>query len=119
MHKKRSHCSLFRIRLSKATSDTTAKSASLALTTVSRNEYPRPTCSNNILNNVSGEENPRKRSIAPDSIAACCHPTGSSDRSVFQFFPEVSMRQACIRNRKNSIPYVSAYGAAGGGAGAA
>jgi hypothetical protein len=90
------------MRLSKATSDTSAQSASFALTTVSRKEYPRPTCNSNVRNNASDEENPRKRLTAPDSSAARCHPVGSSDRSTFQFFCEVSMRQACIRNRKNS-----------------
>jgi len=104
MHKKRSHCSLLRMRLSKATSDTLTQSANRALTTVSRKEYPRQTCSSNVRNSASGEENPRRRLTAPDSSAACCHPAGSSDRSTFQFSLEVAMRQTCIRNRKNSIP---------------
>lgn len=64
----------------------------------------RPTCSSSVRNSASGEANPRKRLTAPNSSAACCHPAGSSDRSTFQFSPEVSMRQACIRNQKNSIP---------------
>jgi hypothetical protein len=85
MHRKRSQSSLVRNRLSKTTSEMSAQLASLACTTVSRNEYPIPTRSSIIRRRTSQDETPRKRSIAPECHAICCQLTGKSDARTLQF----------------------------------
>src|ERR1035441_6708815 len=97
-HKPRSQPSAFCNRFISATSETAAMPAAFALTTVSRSEYPLPTCSSSVRSRFEVLEKPRRRSQAPLNTAWSCHSAGNRPSSRLQ-----SSSRGCMPQRNALI----------------
>ena len=114
-HKSRhNHSLLLRNRLSNATSESSAKPACLARTTVSRREWPQPKCSNRTRRQSSADLSWRNPFKAPVMFANSRQLAGKNDRSN----PQSSCAAfgfVMLRKLSNALPevnkQVSAYAA--------